>query len=392
MLVSIVIFLLILSILVIIHELGHYLVAKRLGIKVEEFGFGFPPRIWGVRRGETIFSINLFPIGGFVKLFGEDAAGGGKLGVSGSEEPKMSEKELKRAYFARPPGERAAVAIAGVIMNFLLAVLIFYIFLGFSNFQTEIPKLTDHNFFLTHTEVRTDVLVSEVAQDSPAAQAGIVVPSAVTSVNGAEVVDVKSFISAVDANSGEEVTLGLKNMATQEEYSVTVTPRVDPPEGEGAIGVALYAYQSFILSYPDPFIKLVSGITYPINLMIYNIEVIGDLIAQSFEKKSVTPVGEGVSGPVGIFAVVNEIVKIPDVESRIMQILNIAGLLSISLAFFNILPIPALDGGRLAFIAIEKIFGRGISVKYESYAHAVGMAVLLLLLVVITIRDIGRFF
>ncbi len=392
MLVSIIIFLGILSVLVLIHELGHYLVAKRLGIKVEEFGFGFPPRVWGVKRGETIFSINLFPIGGFVKLFGEDAAGGGKVQVKSEKLKVQSEGDVKRAFYVRPPGQRALVAVAGVVMNFLLAAIIFYVFLGISNFKTELPKLTDYNFFLTHSEVRTDVIIGEVVADSPAASAGIIAPSAVTEVNGSPIGDVEDFISEVDNRSGHEVAITLRNLATSKEYTVEVTPRVDPPEGQGALGVALYPLQSYVLSFPTPILKLLSGVTYPLNLMAYNIEVIAHLVSQSFEQKSVAPVGEGVSGPVGIFAVVNEVVKIPDIQSRFMQILNLAGLLSISLAFFNILPIPALDGGRLLFIGFEKVFGRPIGSKYESYAHAVGMIVLLGLLVVITIRDIGRFF
>lgn len=389
MFVSIIIFLAILSVLVIIHELGHYLVAKRLGIKVEEFGFGFPPRVWGVKRGETIFSINLFPIGGFVKLFGEDAAGGGKIGAGNV---KTEGGDIKRAFYARPPGQRAAVAVAGVIMNFLLAAIIFYVFLGISNFKTELPKLTDYNFFLTHSEVRTDVIIGEVVADSPAASAGVIAPSAVTEVNDVPIGDVEDFISEVDGHTGHEVTITLRNLVTSKEYTVEVTPRVDPPEGQGALGVALYPFQSYVLSFPTPILKLLSGVTYPLNLMAYNIEVIAHLVSQSFAQKSVAPVGEGVSGPVGIFAVVNEVVKIPDVQSRFMQMLNLAGLLSISLAFFNILPIPALDGGRLLFIGFEKVFGRPIGSKYESYAHAVGMIVLLGLLVVITIRDVGRFF
>jgi regulator of sigma E protease len=139
MLVTLLVFFLVLSILVLIHELGHFLVAKKLNIKVEEFGFGFPPRVWGIRRGETLYSINLLPIGGFVKLYGEDDAGGGKVSLPGDSSKKkvvsknvkhttthkLPSTDIKRAFFARSVGQRAAVVLAGVIMNVLLAIIIF---------------------------------------------------------------------------------------------------------------------------------------------------------------------------------------------------------------------------------------------------------------------------
>jgi regulator of sigma E protease len=129
------VFIVILSILVIIHELGHYLVAKKLGIKVEEFGFGFPPKVWGKKIGETLYTLNLLPIGGFVKLFGEDDAGGGRVGVSDNQQlTTKNNKDVKRAFFARPVWQRAAVVVAGVVMNIQLAAVIYYDFLGLSGF------------------------------------------------------------------------------------------------------------------------------------------------------------------------------------------------------------------------------------------------------------------
>src|SRR5579872_471356 len=122
MIITIITFILILSVLVLIHELGHFLVAKKLGIKVEEFGFGFPPRAFGFRKGETLYSVNWLPIGGFVKLYGEDEAGAGKIQFKHSG--KTQSGELERAFFSRPVWQRALVVVAGVVMNFLLAVVI----------------------------------------------------------------------------------------------------------------------------------------------------------------------------------------------------------------------------------------------------------------------------
>src|SRR3989338_5728848 len=119
MIVTLVLFIIILGLLVFVHELGHFVMAKRAGMRVEEFGFGFPPRVFGIKRGETLYSINLLPVGGFVKLFGEDAAGGGS--VKQKNQDKVSGNQLKRAFFARPIWQRFTVVVAGVVMNFALA-------------------------------------------------------------------------------------------------------------------------------------------------------------------------------------------------------------------------------------------------------------------------------
>ena len=129
MIITIIVFLLILSVLVLIHEGGHFFMAKKFGIKVEEFGFGFPPRIFGIKKGETIYSLNWLPIGGFVKLYGEDDAGAGKIDLGTKKE---LDKDLDRTFFAKSAWQRAAVIFAGVVMNALLAAIIFYTFLGIS--------------------------------------------------------------------------------------------------------------------------------------------------------------------------------------------------------------------------------------------------------------------
>src|SRR3982751_6882881 len=134
MIISLLVFIAILSVLVVIHELGHFLVAKKLGIKVEEFGFGFPPKAFGIKRGETIYSINWLPIGGFVKLYGEDDAGSGKVTLP-KDSQKTVDKDKHRAFYSRSPWQRAAVVVAGVVMNLVLAMAIYYVFLLMSNFH-----------------------------------------------------------------------------------------------------------------------------------------------------------------------------------------------------------------------------------------------------------------
>lgn len=392
-----IVFFLILSLLVLIHEFGHFITAKKFGIKVEEFGFGFPPRVFGKKFGETLYSFNLLPIGGFVKLYGEDDAGGGKIG-KGKNKGFEEKKDIKRAFFARPAWQRAIVVVAGVVMNLLLAIVIYYVFLIISNFKTFLPlypSVSDPKFYGVVQENKpAGLVIEEVSKNSPAANADISVPSRVVSVDGTRIESSDQFVELVNESKGEETTIALQNLETDQNYTVSLTPRENPPQGEGSLGVGFNYYPVPIafLEYKTPAQKVFSGITHPVNLAKYNFQIFGNLFSQSVEQKTAAPLGEGVSGPVGIFAVVGQILQIPDAKEAILQILNIAGLLSISLAIFNILPIPALDGGRLFFILVEMFTGKKVSPRFEGMAHAIGMALLLALILLVTVRDITRFF
>ncbi len=389
MITTFIVFLLILSVLVLIHELGHFLVAKKLKIKVEEFGFGIPPKAFGIKRGETVYSINWLPIGGFVKLYGEDEAGSGKIKI---KDQKSNIKDVNRAFFARPAGQRAAIVVAGVLMNTILAIVIFYTFLAISNFKTELPLISPHKFIFVNQENVSQVLISAVAKNSPAEKEGIRPFSKIISVNNVKIKELTEFINYVNNNKGKEIEITWQDARTNETFKTKITPRISPPKGEGALGVGLFSVQTAILNYETPAQKIFSGITHPVNLMTYNFEIIGKLIGVSLKEKTAAPLGDTVAGPVGIYSLVGSIVKIPDFKERILQVLNLAGLLSISLAVFNILPIPALDGGRLFFIVIEMATRRKVNQKFESYAHAIGMALLLFLIILITFRDLLRLF
>lgn len=393
MLLTLLVFLVILSVLVFIHELGHFLVAKKLGIKVEEFGFGFPPRAWGKKIGETIYSINWLPIGGFVKLYGEDDAGGGKISAKGLE-LRAKEEDLKRAFFARPVRQRIVVVVAGVVMNALLAVVIYYTYLGISDFKTVIPlhpKSTNPRFiFVKYENITEGVEIAKVVKNSPAEIAGITASSKVIKVNDSDVVP-SEFIEFINKHKGKEIRLLLERPDAQR-YEATVVPRADPPEGEGPLGVKLniMPFSASHLSYETFGQKVFSGFSHSYNILAYSIDIMGKLITTSVEEGNAKPLGEGVSGPVGIFSLVGIIVKIPELKIVILQLLNLAGILSLSLALFNILPIPALDGGRLFFIVLEGIIGRRVNPKIEGYIHTVGMVILLGLVALITLKDLRQ--
>jgi regulator of sigma E protease len=392
MLLTIIVFLFILSVLVLIHEAGHYFVAKKFGIKVEEFGFGFPltPALWQKKKGETVYSFYPVLIGGFVKLYGEDEAGGGRLD-GGSGKSSIKKDDEHRAFYSRSLGQRIAVVVAGVIMNALLAVVVYYVFLAMGNFQTTLPLIGNHRFFGVDQKITTQIEVSEVEKGSPAEKAGITPFSTIETLNGQKVDQLNTFAQLIKASAGNPLTITWKDEKLLKEHIATVVPRLHPPKNQGALGIAFYPLRSVTLAYDTPIQKLFSGFTHPANLMAYNFSALGYLINLSVQEKNVAPVSEGVSGPVGIGFVVGSIIQIPDVTERIMQLLNLFGLLSISLAFFNVLPIPGLDGGRLFFLLIEAVTKKKVNPRIEGYIHAAGMAFLLLLLLLVTVKDVNQF-
>jgi regulator of sigma E protease len=359
MVVTILAFILILSVLVLIHELGHFLVAKKLGIKVEEFGFGFPPRAFGIKKGETIYSINWLPVGGFVKLYGEDAAGGGA--INKKHESGIKNQGLKRAFFARPIWQRFSVVIAGVVMNFILAVAIISYLFG-----SQGVALPTEN-----------VRVTEVLKNSPAAEAGIKAGDIIITLNGEKIRSTEEFISDVKENIGHEISLEIKGDGKTNE--IILTPRETYPKGEGPVGVGITNIE--IKKYPwytAPFYGTLEAMKFSWLIVSGLGQMLTDLVLKGAQPK-------GVAGPVGVAQLTGQAVSY-----GVNATLWFAALLSINLAVLNILPIPALDGGRLFFIIIEAVTRRKINPKYEGYAHAAGLAVLLTLMAVITIFDIIR--
>ncbi|MEK7154059.1 MAG: site-2 protease family protein, partial [Patescibacteria group bacterium] len=219
--ITILIFIIVLSVLIFVHEFGHFVVAKRAGMKVEEFGFGFPPRLWSVKKGETTYSINWIPFGGFVKIFGEDGRG--------DKDP--------RSFASAKARIRVAVVVAGVLMNFLLAVVL----LSIGNAVGLRVGLIDEIQTKQAKDVKVQII--QVAASSPAEKAGLLILDEIIGfrVNGKEtpikgVEEVQDFISR---NKGREITIVLKSGSQQKEK--TLTPRADPPAGEGALGVSLAA-------------------------------------------------------------------------------------------------------------------------------------------------------
>lgn len=367
MLLTIVVFLLILSVLVLIHEAGHYFTAKKMGVKVEEFGFGFPPRIWGKKVGETVYSINWLPIGGFVKLYGEDEAGGGKITVSKGKNTAHTTaiKDAKRAFFSKNPWQRAAIVVAGVVMNFLLAtVIISYLFA-----------------FVGVSAPGNMVQIVGLAKNAPAAKAGLKIGDTILAVDGKKVTDTNAVIAYTKAHEGKQITLQVETTSEKRE-SIKLTPRVKYPANEGAMGIAI-SQNTITKKYPwyeAPFVGLKESAVESWMIVVGLWQAITTAAIEH-------QVPAGLAGPVGIAQLTGQFIQIgPN------AVLSLVALLSLNLAILNVLPIPALDGGRLFFILIEAITRKKVNQQFESYVHAVGMALLLALIVFITIHDLIRIF
>lgn len=385
MLLTLIVFLLVLSILVFVHELGHFLAAKKVGIRVEEFGFGLPPRILGVYHKGTIYSLNWLPIGGFVKLYGEEEAPEERSPLPRSTSSRRGVASSGQAFFAKPKRVRAAVLLAGVTMNFLLAVLVIsYV-------------------FTQGVLVPTDkVFIKEVVKGSPAEVAGFKVDDVVLVVAGQTITKMEQFINITKNNVGKEIALevtrkidnpcapsekvlgaypGIKISCHGQNMVIQVIPRANPPSGQGPIGVAISNMEE--KKYPlwqAPFLGTREAFKLS-GLMVIEIgKVLGKLI--TFQ-----PVGGEIAGPLGIAQVTGEAVKFGP-----QAVLQLLGLLSLNLGVINILPFPALDGGRLFFIGIEAVTGKKIKPHWERWTHQVGMVILLALIVLVTINDIMRFF
>ena len=339
--------LLALSILILVHEFGHFWVAKKNGIWVEEFGLGLPPRLWGRRRGETLYSINLLPIGGFEKLHGE---------VTGDEASVP-----KRAFINKSKKVRFAVTSAGIIMNLIFAILAFATYYSFAGF----PRVSD------------TVKVVEVSPGSPAQIAGFLPDDVIKSVNSIQVHSNDDFISLVEENKGQKIKI-----ETQRE-TITVTPRVEAPEGEGLLGVVITTPVEtyFPPLWQRPFLGIYQG--FKDALFLGKAILVGLGGFANDVSKGQLP--KEVLGPVGILAVMVYFLRV-----GVLPFINFLGLISVNLAVLNLIPFPPLDGSRLLFIGIEGILGKKILPKFEAAVHTIGMIILILIMLFFTSREIPR--
>jgi len=352
---TVLLFILVLAVLVLVHELGHYLAARYFGIDVEEFGIGFPPRAWSVKKGKTVWSINWIPLGGFVKIKGED-------------DPSVTGPGT---FTHKPAYQRAIVICAGVFMNLVLSSLLFA-----GGFMFGLPQIAEN--LPASARVRDPrVQVIEVLPDSPAAEAGFRSGDIVVKVGGEAFARIEDIQERVDAAEGP---IGVELKRGQEILQKELVPKLDEKSGKRIMGVALV--ESAIVSYPW-YHALAKGV-YATGFYVKEIVLsLYDVISALFVGQKP---GVEFSGPVGIAVLTGQAAKL-----GFTYLMQFAALLSVNLAVINILPIPALDGGRLLFIIIEKFRGRSVRPIVEAVVHRIAFFLLLGIIVLVTFKDLARY-
>lgn len=352
--------------LIIIHELGHFVIAKKFGVKVEEFGIGFPPRLFGKKIGETLYSLNLLPFGAFVKIHGEDY-------ISSPE--KIDEK---RSFRGKPIWQRALIVLGGVLSFWLISVILFIFTFWLGTEQT----ISDED---NHSLINPKVRIIAVAKNSPAQMANLKPGDAVLEFTAEDqqfkINKVKELQELTEIYKGREIKLTIER--GKEIFEVRLTPRASPPEGEGPMGVALA--RTVLKSYPLE-TALVQGIKFSFNLTKAIILGLTETLKSVLTGKEL-PAEVQVIGPVGIGSLMTQAFHLG--TSYFLQFI---ALISLYLALFNILPIPAVDGGKLLFLGIEKIRGRALNQKIEHSLNAIFLILLVILMIWVTIQDIIRIF
>lgn len=362
---TIILFIVVLAILILTHELGHFVTSKLAKIRVDEFGLGLPPKIWGIKFGETVYSINWLPLGGFVKIFGEDP-----------NEENISGPDSARSFVNRPKWVQAIVLVAGVTLNVVLAWILISINLGIGMpvGLDGLPKgLNIQNESLS---------VVNVLKDSPAAKAGLVV--------GDKLISLSAPNKKIDDLSVEAVHNFTKKFPDQPikvEYKrddknliTTITPKLGVTGNEAAIGIATQKIGIVSASWwQAPFY----GMFFTYHLAANTFLSFGYFFGSLFSE------GRGalgaIAGPIGIYGLIDDASRL-----GFVYLLNFVALISVNLAILNLLPFPALDGGRLLFVIIEAIIRRPIKPIIANTLNTIGFVLLLLLMAVIAISDVFK--
>ena len=362
-------FVAVLVVLVLVHELGHFIVAKRAGITVQEFGVGFPPRIGSVVWHGTRYSVNWIPLGGFVKMLGEDGeVEADKMRQRGLSEAAV-DKAMEGAFNRKPIWIRIVVLVAGVVMNFLLASVLFAVALS-----------------LPAQQGRGPLTITEIQAGSPAVVAGLQVGDVILSADG-RTFDVSRDLTAyVRSRAGHLVDLTVRRDGRN--LDVPVTPRAlsDAEEAKG-LGAVGFSYE------PDRFVEVPPSASGPAEAAWEGVTAAGDLalkipggLATAVAGLlGLAPDAGTAVGPIGIASETGRVLRAPLVSQLIF-----IGILSVNLAVLNVLPFPPLDGGRIAVVVIEAVRRRRLPAEREALVYLTGFMVLILLVILISIRDVAN--
>ncbi|MBX4186660.1 MAG: RIP metalloprotease RseP [Candidatus Doudnabacteria bacterium] len=357
-LLTIVVFVIILGLLVFVHELGHFMVAKKSGMKVDEFGFGFPPRIFGIKKGETTYSINLIPLGGFVRIEGENGD---------STDPQ--------SFGQKPAWQRFLVLIAGVSMNVVLAwvAISIALMIGWPTLIQEGEK------YPANVQVKNvSVGILDIADDSPAKLAGLKPEDYIIQIAGEPIDSIEEAQTVTKAHAGQETTYTIKR--GNDTFEKKITPRANPPEGQGALGIALGSIGQVMYPWYEAPVK---GLQVTVNLLVLTVSAFYSIIAGLLHGANV---GQALAGPVGIAVLTRDATAM-----GFVYLLRFTALISVNLAIINVLPFPALDGGRLLFLVIEKLRRRKMDMRVEQWANTIGFVILISLMLIVTVKDVSKY-
>jgi regulator of sigma E protease len=341
---SVVPFVAILVFLIVVHELGHYFAAKAFGVKVLEAGLGYPPKAWGKTIGGTEYTINWLPLGGFVRLLGE-------------EDPSDP-----RSLAAKSPWIRLVVLFAGSFMNLMLPIILFAI------------------AFTVPQEINTGgVTINTVAPNSPAEQGGLAAEDVIITVAGREIENIDDLSRAIQVNRGENIEFKVLRPSTGETITTDVRARWELPENQGPTGISIRQYPFTRTRSEPPWESIPHALRYTLDTL-----QLAEKQIEGWIRGADSP---QLSGPVGIADATGEVVE----EAGWIRLFEFTALLSINLAILNVLPLPMLDGGRIVFVFIEIIRGgRRIAPEKEGLVHLIGFAVMLGAVAIISYFDILR--
>lgn len=334
------------GLIIFVHEFGHYSMAKLSGIRVEEFALGMGPKVVSFKRGETLYSLRAFPLGGFCKMSGE----------TGNEDYVPSKSYDQRRFDQKPILSRMAVIAGGPIMNFILAALVLTLIFSVLGVPQDFSNA-----------------IGEVIAGNPADEAGLKSGDKIIEINGTPVDRWSELVNIIHANPEKEIFLKIER--ENREFTVKLIPRLDPESQTGKIGIT-----------PGETkwerIGLVPGIKEGLNRTFQiTILTIAGLIEMIRGRVS----AEGISGPVGIIQIIGE-----SARYGFVYLANLTAVISINLGLINLLPIPALDGSRLIFLLLEAVRGRPVNPNKENFVHLIGFVLLMVLMVLITYKDILR--
>ncbi|MEL7666524.1 MAG: M50 family metallopeptidase [Candidatus Shapirobacteria bacterium] len=343
------IFIIALSVLVLVHEFGHYIAAKLNGVRVDEFGLGLPPRIVGKNKWGTLWSLNWLPIGGFCKMYGEDPS-------------EKGAGTAKDSFLTKKPTQKAIIVVGGVLMNLVLAVVIFAVSYTISGIPVESGR----------------VKILEVAKDSPAEKAGLREGEIILKIGDKDLTKGEDLTQEVGKNKGKEIELLINREGQDTVLSVQI--REVAPEGQGLMGVVVSSMEVKKIEW----YQFYKGIGAGFKEAYFWGGTIAKGVWSMVTGLFVGQIPKDVTGPIGMFKATEQIRS----QEGLLAVIHFFGIISVNLAIVNILPLPALDGGRILFVIYELLTGKRANEKFETIVNSIGMMILLGLILLITVGDV----